>query len=245
MNSSGAETVQPRAKSLTESAQQTILQWIREGQYPVGSQLPSVNELTVKLDVSRTVVREALQSLVGMNLIEVQPGRGCFVKPVDADIMAPAAVIGSLLAVPQLVEVAQAAKVVEGGVARLATQVGTEQDFAAIEEVLAQVEHAARRGKPVHTMTPEFHVAVARATHNPMLIRLVDSLNRMMASIGELAQARGSVEELAEGEYRLHAKLFEVLRTRDAEAARIEMENHIDATIRQLENIAAAKAAAS
>ena len=245
MNTGATETVQPRFKSLTGTAQQTILQWIREGQYPVGSQLPSVNELTVKLDVSRTVVREALQALVGMNLIEVQPGRGCFVKPVDADLMAPASVIGSLLAVPQLVEVAQAAKVIEGGVARLAAQVGTEQDFDAIEEVLSQIQHAAGRGKPVHTMTPEFHVAVARATHNSMLVRLVDSLNRMMASIGELAQARGSAEELAETEYRLHAKLYEVLRTRDAEAARREMENHIDATIRQLENITTAKAAAS
>ena len=242
---SPVEMPQPRARNLTGTAQQTILQWIREGQYPVGSQLPSVNELTEKLQVSRTVVREALQALVGMNLIEVQPGRGCFVKPVTADIMAPAAVVGSLLGVSQLIELAQACKVIEGGVAQLAVQVGTADDFEQMEEVLAQVERAAHRGRPVHTMTPEFHVAIARATHNPVLVRIVDSLNAMMAAAGDILDKRSPTEAAAEAEYRLHAQLFEVLRTRDAAAARREMENHIDATIAQLENMAAAKLSAT
>jgi GntR family transcriptional repressor for pyruvate dehydrogenase complex len=242
---SSQEMTQPRARNLTGTAQQTILQWIREGQYPVGSQLPSVNELTEKLQVSRTVVREALQALVGMNLIEVQPGRGCFVKPVTVDIMAPAAVVGSLLGIPQLIELAQACKVLEGGVAHLAVQAGTPDDFDQIEEKLAQIERAALRGKPVHSMTPEFHVAIARATHNGVLVRTIDSLNSMMAAAGDIIEKRMSSESMADAEYRLHARLYEVLRTRDADAARREMESHIDVTIGQLENINAAKLSAT
>ena len=65
-------------KSLTRDVKEILLDWIRQGKYPPGSQLPSVQELVDRLEVSRTVVREALQALVGMNFVQIRPGLGCF-----------------------------------------------------------------------------------------------------------------------------------------------------------------------
>ena len=64
-------------RSLTHDVRDTMLAWIRDGKFPAGTQLPSVPDLVRQFQVSRTVVREALQALSGMNLIEIRPGLGC------------------------------------------------------------------------------------------------------------------------------------------------------------------------
>src|SRR5713101_4676224 len=97
-------------RNKTEKIQETILGWIRDAKYPSGSQLPSVPELVRKLEVSRTVIREALQALVGMNLIELRPGLGCFVKSVPSDLVVNADVLASLLGMEAIVEVVAARK---------------------------------------------------------------------------------------------------------------------------------------
>ncbi|HWB97640.1 MAG TPA: GntR family transcriptional regulator, partial [Bryobacteraceae bacterium] len=95
-----------RPKSLTSDVQDILLGWIRDGKYPPGSQLPSVPELVRQLDVSRTVVREALQALVGMNLVEMQPGRGCYIKSIPSELVVNADVMASLLGIEAIAEVA-------------------------------------------------------------------------------------------------------------------------------------------
>lgn len=52
---------------------------IREGAFPVGAQLPSINTLSDELDVSRDTVFKAFMELKGRGLIEVNPGKGYFV----------------------------------------------------------------------------------------------------------------------------------------------------------------------
>src|SRR4051794_10553656 len=94
------------SRNLTDDVKQTLLDWIRQGKYPAGSQLPSVPELVARLDVSRTVVREALQALVGMRLVEMRPGLGCFVNSISPDLLVNSDVMSSLLDMATLIEVA-------------------------------------------------------------------------------------------------------------------------------------------
>ena len=73
-------------RNLTHHSKETMLAWIRDGKFPAGTQLPSVSDLVDQFQVSRTVVREALQALSGMNLIEIRPSLGCFVKVITSDL---------------------------------------------------------------------------------------------------------------------------------------------------------------
>src|SRR3974390_2965935 len=100
-------------KSLTRDVKEILLDWIRQGKYPPGSQLPSVQELVDRLEVSRTVVREALQALVGMNFVQIRPGLGCFVRAVPPDLIVNADIMAALIDLSTLIEVAQARKVIE------------------------------------------------------------------------------------------------------------------------------------
>jgi len=236
-----AEDIAIYSKSLTQDVTDTLLGWIRDGKYPPGSQLPSVPELVRQLEVSRTVVREALQSLVGMNLIEMRPGLGCFVKSIPSDLVVNADVLASLLGMEAIVEVVEARRVIESAVAAMAATTATEEDFEEMEEILRKIERLASRNQPMYEVTPQFHVAVARATHNKVLEKIVSSFNLLMASGGALIERENVGYQYRLDEYLSHRRLYEALRSRDPERASHEMRDHVSVTLEQLDSVSKKK----
>ena len=59
---------------------------IRTGFYPVESKLPSEREICEEFNVSRTTVRETIRQLTKEDLVNVQAGRGAFVKKPNRNI---------------------------------------------------------------------------------------------------------------------------------------------------------------
>ena len=186
-------------------------------------------------------MREALQSLVGMNLVDTRPGMGTFVRSVPADMIVNADVIAALIDTETMVHVVRARKVLESAVAALAVTEATEEDFAAMEAIVEQLGANAALHQPVFALTPAFHVAVARATHNPILTSVIASFNALMAKTGQLLE-----EDAGDGyrasEYVSHRDLLHVLRRRDPARARIAMEDHIQQTLSGLERLLAEQA---
>lgn len=224
-------TVPSGSKSLTRDVKETLLDWIRQGKYPPGSQLPSVPELVSRLEVSRTVVREALQALVGMNLIDIRPGLGCYVRSVPPDLIVNADVMAALIDMDTLIEVARARKQIEGSVARLAATEATADDFDELETILDKILRLSKKHQPMYSVTPQFHVAVARAAHNRVLEKVVSSFNDLMAAAGEVIEREEFGHPYRAGEYESHRRLLDVLRTRDPFRAQAEMEEHIQKTV--------------
>lgn len=227
------------AKTRTSDVKEIILNWIRQGKYPPGSQLPSVPELVSRLEVSRTVVREALQTLAGMNFIEIRAGLGCFVKSIRSSLIVNADVMAALIDMDTLIEVAIARKAIEGSVARLAATDATADDFEAIEIVLERIKRQSTKNQPMYTVTPEFHVAVAQATHNQVLKSVVSSFNLLMVTAGEVIERDEIGYEYRIGEYQSHLDLFSVLKRRNADLAQLAMQEHVQKTVDALERVRA------
>ena len=72
-------------KSLSTQTLDQLLGWLKKGTFKPGSKLPSQNELVERFGVSRTGIREALQMMAVLNLIDIRPGMGCFVKRVSTE----------------------------------------------------------------------------------------------------------------------------------------------------------------
>ena len=223
-------------QSLTGDVKETLLDWIRVGRYPAASQLPSVPQLVEQLGVSRTVVREALQALVGMDLIEMRPGMGSFVKSVPPEMIMNANVMASLIDTETMVYVVRARMVLESAVAALAAVEATEKDFAAMEAIVERFGPKGSAAEPVFAMTPAFHIAVAHATHNPILEEVIASFNALMAKTGELLEKKAGSGYRAQ-EYASHRALLKVLKKRDPEAARKAMAEHVQQTLVDLERV--------
>jgi GntR family transcriptional regulator, transcriptional repressor for pyruvate dehydrogenase complex len=227
------------AKNLTQDVREMLLGWIREGNYPAGSQLPSVPELVSRLSVSRTVVREALQSLVGMNLIEMRPGLGCFVKSVSPDLFVNPDLMAALLDMDTLIQVAEARRAIESAVARVAAVTATQDDFDEIAAILFRIERLSKKNQPMYTVTPAFHVAIARATHNAVMESVVSSFNTLMKQAGAVIEREQPGSAYRIGEYESHRQLLDVLESRDPTQAALEMETHITKTVDALREIRA------
>ena len=233
---SSFSTPTANSSSLTGGVKDTLLDWLREGRYPPGSRLPSVPQLVEKLGVSRTVVREALQALVGMHLIDMRPGMGTFVRSVPGRLIANADVMASLITPETMKHVVEARIVLESGVAALAAVTATEEDFAQMEEIVRMLGTTAALNRPVFALTPAFHVACARATQNPVLEGVVASFNALMAKTGELLEGEAG-EGFQAAEYTSHNELLQSLRTRDPEIARTAMAEHIRKTLDALNQV--------
>jgi molybdopterin/thiamine biosynthesis adenylyltransferase/DNA-binding transcriptional regulator YhcF (GntR family) len=83
------EEIRPVVRStLVQSVAARLVSLIVKGTFKPGDKLPSERQLAKKLQVGRSTIREALQSLALVNLVDMQPGRGTFVKEIDMDSVA-------------------------------------------------------------------------------------------------------------------------------------------------------------
>ena len=217
--------------TLTERTLQQLIGWLKDGTFKPGSKFPSQNELVRQLGISRTGVREALQVMAALNLIEIRPGLGCFVRKVTTEYIINADVLAIVLEKEAILEVIEARKILEAGTAALAAERASEQDFWLMEDVLNRIEKAIERGETIAGLAPQVHIAIAKATHNPVLAKLVTSFNGLMAKAGELVEA--TVDDLAafkQHELISHRELCEIIRRGDPRQASEAMVEHIGAS---------------
>ena len=73
--------------TLARSVAERLLKLIADGSIKPGAKMPSERELMDKLKVARSTVREALQSLAAVNVVEIRPGVGTFVNPNAKDLI--------------------------------------------------------------------------------------------------------------------------------------------------------------
>lgn len=204
----------PRSgKSLTEQAYAALRSQIITCQMPPGLEV-SEQELSERLEMSKTPVREALMRLCLEGLVESFPRRGYRIAPV------------TIKAINDLFHIRA---VLEGDAAALAAQHLKPQDFAALE-TLANASYQLQENKSREDFVDanrEFHLAISRASGNPRLHALVVSHLEEGERFFHLgAQARDVNSETN----REHHDLLAVLRQGDPERARDVMSQHIEST---------------
>lgn len=217
----------PRESLSTQTLDQ-LMGWLKDGTFKSGSKLPSQNELVERFGVSRTGIREALQMMAVLNLIEIKPGLGCFVKRISPEYIIRADVLSILLDKESVMAVIEARKLVESGIAALATERALPEDYWRVEDVLIAFDRCIQKNESVATIATEFHCAVAEASHNPVLAKLLRSFTQLMAKAGRLLEE--SVEDLEafkRQEFKSHQELFQVIKQRDPEKSRQAMIDHI------------------
>lgn len=159
-------------------------QAILSGRYRVGASLPPEPLLCEELGVSRTVVREAIKSLVAKGLLITGPKRGTRVLPdglwnwFDSDVIAWRAQTGLT---PEFVRDLQELRlVVEPAAVRMAASKATEQDIQMIEEAYAGMKQAIEQGGDYVTHDLRFHQGLLEASHNRMLVQMGRALTALL-----------------------------------------------------------------
>jgi GntR family transcriptional repressor for pyruvate dehydrogenase complex len=223
----GNVSAAPRESLSTQTLDQ-LIGWLKDGTFKAGGKLPSQNELVEYFGVSRTGIREALQMMAVLNLIEIKPGLGCFVKRVSPEYIIHADVLSIRLDKESVMEVIEARKLVESGIAALAAERALPEDYWRMEDVLIAIDRSIQKNESIAVISTEFHCALAEASHNAVLAKLVRSFTQLMAKAGQLLE--DSIEDLGKfkrHELKSHQELFHVIKQRDPEKSRKAMIDHI------------------
>jgi GntR family uxuAB operon transcriptional repressor len=187
---------------------------ITDGLYAYGDRLPAEREIARSFGASRTTVRNALRLLEERNFVRRKVGSGTFVVHSSghdereiADITSPLELMDVRLAV-------------EPHIVRLAVLHGTARDIEAMAEALSELEQAgADRDRFTH-WDQCFHMALANATHNPLMVWTYRQINEVRSHT-QWNKVKDKVLTPARiADYNAeHRALFEAMQARDGEAA--------------------------
>lgn len=227
------------ARKRAEQVRDSLLQLIREGQLKHGDKLPTEPQLSAMFGVGRSSVREAVQSLVGLGIIEMRRGRGAFVSRVslnDLVRMVDGAVRLEYGAALQLHEVRA---MIEITGARLAATRRTDEDLAAMQAAIDEYGGYSVDAPNEALVSSDlaFHRAVIHAAHNEMLNQLLSSIS------GLLRQHRRQYAAANEPALRSdvlggHVSILEAIQIQDARLAALRMQYHMRTIWTQIEALA-------
>lgn len=208
-----------------------LLATIAEGKFEVGSCLPPERELAQQLGVARTTLRQALAALEIVDILEIKPYSGNYIKTTvfPRDLGTKVAILAADEDNPNFV--LEARRIVETQVAALAARRATEADIQELRESLATMQRQAENLESIERTDRQFHLALAQATHNPVLIYMVGSLNELWFSCGQWDRIKERVFTHPQNRQRYvkqHALILEAVAQRDGKAAQRLMREHID-----------------
>lgn len=220
-----------------------------------GDRLPAERALAAELGVSRTVLREAIQQLASQGWLVARGGGGTYVQALTAGQVAtePLASYRPLLrADPEYrFDVLETRHALEGATAWHAALRATDEDRARIEaafEAMGQA-HADNDAAAEAQADARFHLAIAEASHNLVLVQLVRGLfDLLQTNISQSRQVLYRDPRTAPALARQHQALRDALLARDPAAARAAAEEHLQFVhdaLRALEDDSARRARAS
>jgi DNA-binding FadR family transcriptional regulator len=200
------------------------------GTSPAGAVLPAEPVLGDRFGFSRTVIREALKLLEERGLVRVEQGRGTTVMSRDAWNLLDPLVIRIALSYDDdmalLDNLITVRRVLEREMARAAASRLTDDDLAALETNLAQMEGSYDDYERFRDFDLAFHAIVMRASGNDVGQAIVHTIHTHAGTTRPLAaaQSRAELERTATE----HRAIFEALAARDGEAAGERVAAHID-----------------
>jgi DNA-binding FadR family transcriptional regulator len=209
-------------KRLYQQAADQIAQSIERGEYAPGAKLPAERDLALQLRVSRPTVREALIALEISGIVEVRVGSGAYVRRRDT-ALAPRRDTGA-----SAFELIAARKLIEPQVAGAAAQTITKAELAGLRETLDLIETHTSDHVEKLEVDRLFHVGIAEATHNAVLVEVVEHLWKGMfepifAKLSERTRlAFKQYMTLAD-----HRAIYGCIERRDAAAAHASMLAHL------------------
>ncbi len=190
-----------------------------------GDKLPSERDLAESLGVSRSSIRDAIRSLELMGMVEPRQGAGTIVLQISSDsLVNPLAnarkrkeeLVGELLDFRKMLEPSLAS--------RAATRVSAEE-LAEMEDILKRQGEKLRNGESTIAEDTEFHYAIALASGNSVVRKVLDTLMDLLRDSRERSlQVDGRPQKSLAG----HRKILAALNRHDADAAKLAMRHHIE-----------------
>ena len=220
-----------RQEKLSVQVAERLKDWIVEGKLKEGDRIPPERELCEAFDVSRTVIREAISVLGAKGLVSSRTGSGSYVRCIRSEDVADSLtfyIAAQSQSVPlgQLLEVR---RVIESQAAGLAAERASDEAVSELETILSSMCERVGDPEAFAEKDLEFHLALARASGNPLFATILEPLtDAMLQLILVGSHLPGTPEEACA----YHGAVLEAVRSKDAALAVQTMMGHLEQTKR-------------
>ena len=220
------------AQTLSQKIERRIEEAIRQKKLLVGVKLPSERELCEKFAVSRTALREALRRLSARGLIEIKKGSGMFVSElkikdaIDSLNLYYDLSFDSNL-IPQIIEVR---RVFEPEIARMAANNRTDKDLELLLKNITDLEECDPDNTQMEAdIINKFHLNVAKATGNPIIIITMEPVYSLLPRMRNLIYA--NVDGEKDFTLKAHRAIYKSICDKDSDKAYEGMVEQINRTL--------------
>lgn len=218
-----------KSKRVSDQVFEQLRELIYRGELKPGDQVMPERELSLTLGVSRTTVRNAINKLVVLGLLEHKQGQGTFVRSPEARDRYPLALAleneGATL--EDLLEVRMG---LECNAAALAARRATGEDIDILQQSMERMERVflEEDANIEPAVDAAFHMAIAHATKNPVHIHLMKHFHDYLfmgikENLRMLYEDSGNIDAVVEQ----HRSIFQAIKRRDPEMASSAMRLHI------------------
>ena len=213
-----------QGQRLHESIVQRFHSLIRQGTLEHGAKLPAERVLAEQLKVSRSSVREAIRTLELQGLVVSKHGSGTFINTKSLDAVATLMTSSLDASEAQLRDIFEVRHLLEPQLAALAARRATAEDVERLAAILVEQQRQIMEGETGVDADTKFHFALATATHNAALVKVVSAVEDVLRqSRDQSLQQPGRPERSLDS----HRQILEMVRTGDHLGARSAMEHHL------------------
>ena len=163
-----------------------MLAFFKERGYESGERLPSERALAERFGVGRNALREALSTLSALRVVESRPNSGIYLRRMSTDSSFETIVLltemGSEPSMKEVKETLEVRWALEMRAVQLACERRTEADLDSLASIIEATRAVLANKGNISAQDTAFHIALARSTHNDVLVRLLNSFYRISES---------------------------------------------------------------
>ena len=218
-----------KPKKISEEIVKQLRGLIFSGKLQPGEKLPPERELAKSLNVSRPPLREALNTLQGMGIIEIQQGNRSFVRPITTRSIYDPLVSYSKESSQNILQVFEVRKYLDIGAVSLAAERATPQQIMKLEKLVGQLEGDLKKGRLGAKPDLDFHMEIVRITGNHVYHHLVSTVYDLLQE--EYRIAWGGIFNNPESKTVLleqHKKIVSAIKMNNPQEGRRSAREHLD-----------------
>ncbi|MDF2840109.1 MAG: GntR domain protein [Clostridia bacterium] len=224
-----------KTKRVYEQIVEQIKELMNQGDLKPGDKLMSERELSDKLGVSRTSVREALSALDFLGILESKQGEGTFISEVSEHLLIEPLALFMAMDREASLELLEVRKMMESYAAELAAIRANEEDIEKMTKVIGLMEQDFKQKVLGEENDAVFHYNIAEATGNRMLVKMMNLISDLLVqNMRSSRQYMFNKKENAEKLYLQHLNIFNAIKDRKQDLAKQAMFDHLDFVEKEL-----------
>jgi len=211
--------------SIVDSVLKRITDLIQDGVLKPGEKIPTIKSFSEKMQVGASSVREALKQLQIIGIVEIKQGEGTYISDkVNATYISNR--IGYLLDIrkPDISYYLEVRKIIERGAVGLAAERASEEEINELYDNIQRMKDLIDYPKEFAAENINFHLNIIKASKNPLLILIFDSIHDLFI---EEQEGVAEVLNLKPKSIEQHINIYNTIKNHDVGEAIKEMEKHL------------------